>query len=623
MEQHIVDRFECDWDLAVALKNFELEGAREEMESMTPSTSHDRVHALGEWGTRKLPTPGYAFCLPDLERLAPDFRNFLEKDLIETPTQRRLEASKHLNWWHQYGQKLYPLSTTGDGNCLLHAASLGMWGLHDRQLTLREALYEMLKRGSRRSALWRRWKWAEHHANQASGLSLTLSDEEWMQEWNGIVALASPVPRRTDDSSSDSTDQIYESLEAIHVFALAHVLKRPIIVVSDTVLRNAKGEELSPVSFGGIYLPLECPSEQCHRSPLVLCYDSAHFSPLVPMRHDSSQMRKDIFRNFIQYVTKFEEKIIPITDFNRNLLPVHFAIDPGPDFSWWSDDDDASMAARLAMTDGDKLALLSEYMDLVKMDVRRGSVKKTRPIRTTQTTTAMDKSMTLASSGVAGGTQEKKRIINEITQQFLRTFRLSNGKNKENGIDARTCAADLSRTSCLIASRLVSSSHEYMEEMVREYMRSARERFLSSKQPALQTNNFLCRECFEHQKEQMMSFNCENPHLLKRIPAAVMSTTAKSTTMPAIATPTRCTSRDALRMAGQNTARPAPVLGVTREGMSTTTNISTIEGENGVTHYYVSGEDPPVHLSPSHSSCAASQTMSPVRVTATLSQLAS
>lgn len=57
------------------------------------------------------------------------------------------------------------------------------------------------------------------------------------------------------------------------------------------------------------------------------------------------------------------------------------------------------MAARLAMTDGDKLALLSEYMDLVKMDVRRGSVKKTRPIRTTQATTGMDKSMTLASSG--------------------------------------------------------------------------------------------------------------------------------------------------------------------------------------------------------------------------------
>jgi OTU domain-containing protein 7 len=28
----------------------------------------------------------------------------------------------------------------GDGNCLLHAASLAMWGVHDRQLMLRRAL---------------------------------------------------------------------------------------------------------------------------------------------------------------------------------------------------------------------------------------------------------------------------------------------------------------------------------------------------------------------------------------------------------------------------------------------------------------------------------------------------
>lgn len=41
---------------------------------------------------------------------------------------------------------MWPLSTTGDGNCLLHAASLGMWGIHDRQLMLRKILYEMLTR---------------------------------------------------------------------------------------------------------------------------------------------------------------------------------------------------------------------------------------------------------------------------------------------------------------------------------------------------------------------------------------------------------------------------------------------------------------------------------------------
>jgi len=32
-----------------------------------------------------------------------------------------------LNWWADVGigQRLYPLQTSGDGNCLLHAASLG------------------------------------------------------------------------------------------------------------------------------------------------------------------------------------------------------------------------------------------------------------------------------------------------------------------------------------------------------------------------------------------------------------------------------------------------------------------------------------------------------------------
>lgn len=66
-------------------------------------------------------------------------------------------------------------------------------------------------------------------------------------------------------SSQQQQEQIYESLECIHVFALAHILKRPIIVVADTILRNADGEELSPIPFGGIYLPLESSPEHCHR----------------------------------------------------------------------------------------------------------------------------------------------------------------------------------------------------------------------------------------------------------------------------------------------------------------------------------------------------------------------
>lgn len=37
--------------------------------------------------------------------------------------------------------------------------------------------------------------------------------------------------------NGDSEGYIYESLEEIHVYALAHVLKRPIIVIADTILK--------------------------------------------------------------------------------------------------------------------------------------------------------------------------------------------------------------------------------------------------------------------------------------------------------------------------------------------------------------------------------------------------
>ena len=72
----------------------------------------------------------------------------------------------------------------------------------------------------------------------------------------------------------DESDPLYESLEEVHVLALAHVLRyckdmifyvksvtfplrRPIIVIADTVLKDAFGEALAPIPFGGIYLPLE------------------------------------------------------------------------------------------------------------------------------------------------------------------------------------------------------------------------------------------------------------------------------------------------------------------------------------------------------------------------------
>ncbi|GMT27993.1 hypothetical protein PFISCL1PPCAC_19290, partial [Pristionchus fissidentatus] len=623
-----------NWDESAEKKRKEIEEEEKERHStMPPSTSSgvpSSPSVSSSSGSKEV-LPGYAFCLPNLDRLPSDFRSFLERDLIEVPTQRRLENSRHLNWWNLIGARLWPLSTTGDGNCLLHAASLGMWGLHDRQLLLRNALYEILLRGSRRNALWRRWKWAESKANEAAGLQLT--DEEWATEWRSVVELAAPTPRKTDDSSaSSSSDQIYEGLEAIHVFALAHVLKRPIVVVSDTVLRNANGEELSPIGFGGVYLPLECPPEQCHRSPLVLCYDSAHFSPLVCMKDESTL-----------------QQIIPMIDANRNLLPLHFAVDPGPDFTWWRDEEDERMAERLEQCEADRLAYMNEYMDLVRIDVRRGSARKTTPIR--RETSVEKKSMTLGSTGVSsnGAPLEKKRILNEITQQVRRTLRLSTSKNKENALDVKMCIDALARTNCIVAAKLNATSHEYIEEIVTEYIKVARERFANSKekqtgrarlgrsfsasslnfscinnhcdQAASQATNFFCQACLERQKALMTSFSSDGTRTMRRmVMHNVQPSTSggereggekkkknkgamKSTTMPSFSSERverDRRERERKKIEEEERNKQPMLFAVSSDGAADSVPLSAVADENGVTHYYLSdAENNPIDSAPS------------------------
>merc|ERR1719474_974824 len=309
-------------------------------------------------------TPLYTFTLPDLTSYPEDFRGFLEKDLIELSALISLEQSGRLNWWADTGtcQRLWPLATTGDGNCLLHAASLGMWGFHDRLLTLRKALYTFLTSGQAVDAIYRRWRWQAAQQNYQSGLSLT--ESEWSDEWNSVLRLASTEPRtntnmpkrrsRLSTMSDDDLDNpLYESLEEIHVLVLAHILRRPIIVVADTVLKDAYGEALAPIPFGGIYLPLEVASSECDHCPLLLTYDSGHFSALVSMQPSPS--------------LPVLPTVVPVTDWEHGLLPLQFAVDPGPDLDWARSEQNPSMLRQLSLQEGEALLLLKEYLDLVQV----------------------------------------------------------------------------------------------------------------------------------------------------------------------------------------------------------------------------------------------------------------
>ena len=58
------------------------------------------------------------------------------------------------------------------------------------------------------------------------------------------------MERVGERDSQEDAEYFYESLEEFHVFVLAHVLRRPIIVVADTVLKDSNGEALAPIPFG-------------------------------------------------------------------------------------------------------------------------------------------------------------------------------------------------------------------------------------------------------------------------------------------------------------------------------------------------------------------------------------
>ncbi|GAB0201056.1 OTU domain-containing protein 7B [Grus japonensis] len=304
-----------------------------------------------------LEMPICTFQLPDLTVYTEDFRSFIERDLIEQSMLVALEQAGRLNWWANVDpscQRLLPLATTGDGNCLLHAASLGMWGFHDRDLMLRKSLYTLMDKGVEREALKRRWRWQQTQQNKESGLVYT--EEEWQKEWNELIKLASSEPRVHYGTNGggcggveSSEEPVYESLEEFHVFVLAHVLKRPIVVVADTMLRDSGGEAFAPIPFGGIYLPLEVPANKCHRSPLVLAYDQAHFSALVSM--EQKEPTKD-------------QAVIPLTDSEHKLLPVHFAVDPGKEWQWGKDDSDNVKLASVTLSLEAKLHLLHSYMNV-------------------------------------------------------------------------------------------------------------------------------------------------------------------------------------------------------------------------------------------------------------------
>ncbi|XP_020278878.1 OTU domain-containing protein 7A-like isoform X2 [Pseudomyrmex gracilis] len=272
----------------------------------------------------------------------------------------------------------------------------------------------------------------------------TSGDEaEWLSEWQSIVDMASPAIRNQTVTS-------YQSLEEIHVLALAHALKRPIIVIAETMLKDSEGVAFAPIPFGGVYLPLEVLPSRCHRTPLLLAYHSAHFSPLVTVDGCND------------YGNACGEGVsIPLVDPDTGkLLPILFAVDPGPDWNWTD-----GLRDLLTCTQDTIESLLRKYLDCEYQSFTSEDIDRL--------------------SDADGSLSKTARQLIEVAKQFGSLGRSVSKKLWSNMTNKRSKSPPSSSgisTEGLLCVRIKSRRHQYVDQMLQNYLQCAHARYLQDHQ---------------------------------------------------------------------------------------------------------------------------------------------
>ncbi|CAM9814533.1 unnamed protein product [Discosporangium mesarthrocarpum] len=170
------------------------------------------------------------------------------------------------------GIRLDAVETDRDGNCLLHAVSLALWGGHDRTQVLRDLMVEVLNDNASRAPLEQVWREGTKAAAARGPTAYSLEEDQLEEEWTTLMEDA-------------RTPGAY--LSAFHVFVLANALRRPLIVYADRYLRGADGTQYAPSDMIGVYLPSMLPEGMCYKVPLMVGYtclevgNVGHFSALV------------------------------------------------------------------------------------------------------------------------------------------------------------------------------------------------------------------------------------------------------------------------------------------------------------------------------------------------------
>lgn len=252
-------------------------------------------HYVNEHATFSLPS--------DIEELPISVQEQLYDELLDRDAQKQLEnPPPALNWslevTSRLGSRLMVLWNRSAGDCLLDSCMQATWGVFDRDNLLRRALSESLHQCA--NLFYPRWR--EYEMFQAALLQFSLEEAQWEEDWQQLLSIAS---------------QPGASLEQLHIFVLAHIFRRPIIVYGVKYVKSFRtGEDIGFVKFEGLYLPLLWEQSFCIRSPIALGYTRGHFSALVP---SEPYQRLDSTREEEEDVT-----FLPLMDCENKLIPIHF-----------------------------------------------------------------------------------------------------------------------------------------------------------------------------------------------------------------------------------------------------------------------------------------------------------
>ncbi|XP_068249702.1 ubiquitin thioesterase trabid [Palaemon carinicauda] len=282
---------------------------------VAPDLANDiRRHMSTSIRQRKGPFPCHfvselvTFSLPaDIEDLPVSVQEQLFEELLDKDAQKQLEEDAPIINWSleitdRLGSRLYALWNRTAGDCLLDSMLQSTWGVFDRENVLRRALSDSLSEASH--LFYPRWK--EYERWQARLLDYYVPEGQVLEEWAELICLAS---------------QPGAALEQLHIFVLAHILRRPVIVYGVKCVKSFRGEDLGFARFEGVYLPLLWEPSFCWKSPIALGYTRGHFSALVPIEPDSPD---NLGAGAILDAGESQVVFLPLMTHDAKLLPVHF-----------------------------------------------------------------------------------------------------------------------------------------------------------------------------------------------------------------------------------------------------------------------------------------------------------